>query len=458
MPLNYGDIVPPFTPAAVTLDSPVYRPAINMVSCNQYNNGSSAPGGSTTYPGSDSDPAQRAGRFKLSRLYPLIGAPSFKQTEYAPASFLVNESYAGMPPLHGFDPGDSTPGNQYAPADGVIPTSGYPPWWTTLKNEGYKRNGPAILLEYPGGPEAYFDRFIKVYLPHILAISIDPDVMCAEPILGDPSYVIPTPTRQKMAAYTGIVCCNLEGFWPYTRPHVYQNNFMGAYLDIFREVMRRINGVYPTDQVLAETFWDIAWRRLVIPYLKLIKEYCPKATVGIYDTPIGTAEPLVAPYNTYWAELMAEEIGGGMDELWKQLDYLAPSHGYIHYPLVPDASPTIPTGYVKYSYYLYLNSGTTDRCVALRNYCGKPLYVFSRMIIGTDGSSGRNGTVINDTEAKCLAHICDMSKADGAIIWELPGNAYFATGTTLEDHLQVVQAGYAAFTPYYNSIARTPRT
>lgn len=458
MPLNFGDVVPLFSPAAVTLNSKVYRPAINMISSNQYNSGSTAASGSTTYPGSDNDPAQRAGRFRLPKLYPLVGAPSFKQTEYTAPSFLINEIYAGFPPFYGYDAGDSTPGNIYAPADGVIPTAGYPNWWLTLKNEGYKRNGPAIFLEYPGGPEAFFDRFTKVYLSHSLALIIDPDVMCSEPIYNSPSYVIPAPTLQKMANYTGIICCNVEGFWPYTRPHVYQNNFMGTYLDVFREVMRRLNGVYPSDQVLAETYWDLAWRRFIIPYLKLIKTYCPKATVGIYDLPIGTSQPLVAPYNSYWMELMDEELGGGQDELWKQVDYLAPSHGYLYYPIVTDDTVSVPSGYVKYSYYLYLHSGTTDRCVALRDYCGKPLYVFSRMTMGASGAPARNGTVINDLESRCLAHICDMSKADGAIIWDEVGSTYFAGATTLEAQLQVLQAGYTSFSTYYNSIARTPRT
>lgn len=461
MPLDPGTIVPPFVPASVNLDSPVYRPAINCIDARQYNASNTASSGSSTYPGSDSDPAQRLGRFKLPKEYPLYGAPCFSQLHSDCGAILINEVYAGMPPLLPFDQGDVDPGNNigpvYAPADDVIPTSGYPYWWQTLKDEGYKRNGPAILLEYPGGPEAYFDRFIKDHLCQSLALAIDPDAMVAEPLFSYDGYVVPEPTRVKMRNYTGRIVANMEAFWPYRRDHVYKNNFMGAYLSIFREVMRRINGTYPTDQVLSDTYWDIAWKRLVIPYLRKIKEYCPKASVGIYDLPIGTAEPLVAPYNYYWSDLMGEETDGTMDELWKQVDFLAPSHGYLHYPIVSD-NVVPPTNWVKYSYYLYLSSGTTDRCVALRNYSGKPLYVFSRMIMSADPATGRNNTALTDTESKLLAHLVELSNADGVIVWDSIGNNTFTGCTTMEQQLQLVQTGYTRFSDYYNSIARTPRS
>lgn len=462
----------PVYPAIPYKAKPVVRKLFNCLVVNT-NPGSAV---SSTYANLDQGSADvQNGKYLLKTKYPLAGTVALQSSTPTQGCVFLNEAWIGMPPMHAWDQGQN---NFEIPADG-------PPWWAELKAAGYKRYGPGILLKYPGGLKAYFDRFIKPNIQLGIFRSFDLKAACGVNWrdclnfnLSNP--LVSTTTKSAIANFTGMIVWNTEGFFPYRNEHVLQpvvnadgskSWVVGAYGEAFRLALEETTGRIYGKDLLHDEFkkiWDdlvLGPNGLVAMTVAYIKSICPKAKVTGYDWPLGTSYPAVAPTlgdNNKWGGrhelLMKEELSGELDVAFRHFDALTPSHGYLSTALVADGTLNYDKAKAQtYSDYLTWRVGTSIRTKALRARLGNiPAYPFIRLCCADENNPGRE-RALNTLEHSSICYLLDQANADGAFIWEGIGFQNIGpAGSTIEQQLKIVQTASKVFDTFYGTLARTP--
>jgi len=463
----------PVYPAIPYKAKPVVRKLFNCV-CVNTNPGSAI---SSTYAKLDQASADaQNGKYLLKTKYPLAGTVALQSSSPTQGCVFLNETWIGMPPMHAWDQGQ----NNFE-----IPVEGTPFWWKELKDAGYKRYGPGILLKYPGGLAAYFDKYIKPTIQWGLFRSFDLKAACGvrwDSVLqfSLASPLVTETIRKTIKAYTGMIVWNTEGFFPYRNEHVLQPIVnadgskwwaVGAYGEAFRLALEETTGKTYGKDLTHDEFkqaWDdlvLGPKGLVAMTVAYIKSLCPKAKVTGYDWPLGTSYPAVAPTlgeNNKWGGrhelLMKEEQSGELDVAFRHFDALTPSHGYLSSSLIEDGNPNYDKSKTQpYSEYLTWRVGTSIRTKALRARLGNiPAYPFIKLCCADENNPGRE-RALKPIEHASICYLLDQANADGAFIWEGIGyQAIGPVGSTIEQELKILQTSSKVFDTFYGTLARTP--
>lgn len=448
-----GTVVPVLEPVDYKkLYNTIHRPLYNCVFVNPFGKSEIYPTPATDR---DAQLQAQADRRTLRYKYPLAGGFKLQGSRPTMGMVFLNEIWCGFPPMNPWDGGE----NNFE-----IPTEGKPWWWKTLKDEGYKRWGPGILLVYPGGVKAYFDRFIQPMLDASILSNFDyPKYQTIK--WNATSVTLDAASLALMKKFKGFASMNTETFFPYRRPHILQtqNGFhvAGAYLEAFKLALEQKTGkTYGKDLTHEELVkeWDtvvLGPEGLVGMVFSHMRKRMPNAKIMGYDWPVGTCNPLVDANYGRHALLKEEELSGELDIVWNQLDVLTPSHGYTFGTIVDDSVSVVPKGSIKYSAYISSRSGICDRMRALKAHSGKPVFPFMRMTGGDDNHPGWR-RALTPLEHSANTYVMKLSDADGVIIWEAAGFEPIAESELIEVQLKCFKDSSAVFDKYFGIVARTP--
>jgi hypothetical protein len=440
MSLGPNSIVPQFQAPSVSLDDPVLRTVIPQIRGNM---GLS----STTFPTNSS--ADRAGRFTFGTRFVGRGIPRLQERDF-PASVLIDEKWMADPPADTYDQGASAGSNPWAPADAPISAFGKPAHWGILAAEGYKRNGLAILLEYPGGAPAYFSRFCVKAITAQLIQELIPSSQLMLQDYTNPAWVTPAQWSTWIAAiakYDGLICLNTEAWWPYGDRHMAEHKFAGAYLAIFRQVLRRVRGAEPTDAELRDAWYALAHEQFGRLQLNLIRSLCPRAKICRYNWPMSLPEGLAGTYSENAEKLRTEDLSEALQRVcWSRLDALAPALGYVRQSIVPDNAPV--AGSYTYSFYQYVQDAAIQRVREMRTAMNKEIWLYARAV-------HNSGRLLTPLEAQANGDVIDRTSPDRVILWD--GIGLHAGATSVEQSLAFIEQAAQLQQPYLNGYGRTQK-
>jgi hypothetical protein len=466
--MPFYPIIEEYTPPTPDRLARPVRPIINAI-VTRYNATSSP---SRVHPriAYSSVGAHKNAIYGLKTQYPLSGYAPTQKSVPTGGTIFMNEIWMGLPPLLTWDQGQDD-FKIYESANG------YPFWWDTLRNEGYRRVGPGIFLTYPGGVEAYFNRFVRPNLDFILFSHINRVAAESVPYnqwllfnLNNP--VVTAANRKAIRDYTGVIIWNTEAFYPYRRPHVldpvYDGNgnpfyVVGAYLEGFKQAMESsLGGRYGTDfshKDLVEA-WDncvLGPHGIISMVVRYLRRQCPLAKISNYDWPIGVSFPAIANYGGGRHDLLVEEEASGeIDAAFTQFHYLTSSFGYLPSELVADSVTDFDRSkYQPYSEYLYWRSGPATRSAALRERLNMPCYPFVKLT-GPDTSIAGRTTGISTLSHKANAYLLELADADGIFVWDEVGDPLLGPiGAYLEDQYSALQSSSKEFDAYWGPLAKT---